>query len=438
MMRLVCFVAVAVACIMFRARQVAAADPVAATGPATRDGGAGGQDWPQWRGPNRNGISAEKITWPAAGPKQLWKAAVGEGYSSVSVSGGRAYTMGSSKVDGINEEDTVWCLDAKTGAVVWKYSYVCHQGGSPNYPGPRATPTVEGQFVYTVSYKGQLHALNAATGAMVWSVDYVKDLHGRITNSNRHGISGSPLVDGDLLLAPVGGKGASVVAFDKATGKVVWKSGDDPPSFSSPVSFTVGDQRLVAILSGTGLFAYKLADGKPLWNVPWKNAEDLNTPEPILLGDKVFVTCGSGGKGSPGSGCGLFKITNDGLQEVYHNSNLSSQFACPVLIDGCIYGFDGYVSRKGMVCLDVNTGEIKWKNEKLSGSLIAAGNKLIIQAMTGHLVVAEASPEGYKEIGRAPVFTRADQCWTPPALANGCVYCRNTKGDVVCLDLSGK
>jgi len=240
-------------------------------------------------------------------------------------------------------------------------------------------------------------------------------------------------VDGNLLLANVGGKGASVVAFDKTTGKVVWKSGDDPATFSSPVPFTLGAQRMVAMFSASGLFAYNVADGNLLWNVESKcEGNNLNCPDPVVGGDKIFVTSGI----EAGPGCFLLAITNNSAKKVYGNTTMSSQIASPVVIDGVVYGFTGYVSRKGMVCLDFNTGELKWKNEKVSGALIAAGNKLVIQSARGDLIVAEASPDGYKEIGKTPVLT--GQCWTPPALANGCVYCRNTKGDLVCLDLSGQ
>ncbi|HUT57186.1 MAG TPA: PQQ-binding-like beta-propeller repeat protein [Phycisphaerae bacterium] len=437
-------VAFAVAALVLWAAPIPAADPVppnatpakdspasAAKSPAADDA-VRAYDWPQWRGPNRNGVSPEKITWPASGPKQLWKAAVGKGYSSVSISHGRAYTMGSTNSPDV---DTVWCLDAKTGTVVWKYSYPCHNPDK-QYPGPRATPTVDGNLVYTVSYSGQLHALNAETGAVVWGVDYMKDFGSRIRGSNRHGFSGSPLVDGNLLLANVGGKGASVVAFDKTTGNVVWKSGDDPPTFSSPVTFALGAQRIVAMFGASGLFGYNLADGKLLWNVESKcNGNVLNAPDPVVNGDKIFITSGVGGPGS-GEGCFLLKIADGNATAVYRNTNLLSQIASPVFIDGVLYCCSGYVSRKGMVCLDFDTGDIKWKNPKVCGSLIAAGNRLIIQSVTGHLIVAEASPDGYKEIGRAPVLT--GRCWTAPSLANGCVYCRNTAGDVVCFDLSGK
>jgi len=361
-------VALAVAALALWVASLPAADPVPPTAPPAKDSPASAakpaaadsavraHDWPQWRGPNRNGVSPEEITWPASGPKQLWKAAVGEGYSGVSVSRGRAYTLGNT-----NGVDTVWCLDAKTGTVVWKYSYPC-KSPRTGYPGPRATPTVDGNFVYTVSYFGQLLALNAETGTVVWGADYMKDFGSRIRGSNRHGFSGSPLVDGNLLLANVGGKGASVVAFNKTTGTVVWKSGDDPPTFSSPVTFALGAQRVVAMFSASGLFGYNLADGNPLWNIESKcSGNNLNAPDPVVSGDRIFITSGFGGS-ADGGGCFLVMITNSSAKEVYRNTNLSSQIASPVLIDGFLYGFTGYVSRKGMVCLDFDTGEIKWKN----------------------------------------------------------------------------
>ena len=377
-----------------------------------------GADWPQWRGPDRNGIASGKINWPSPGPKQLWKAAVGEGYSSVAIRNGRAYTMGNA--DG---QDTVWCLDAKTGAVVWKYSYPCP--AVKDYPGPRVTPTVDGNLVYTVSRNGNLFALDAAKGAVVWSADYVKDFGAKLP---RWGFAGSPLVDGKLLLVNAGGAAASVVAFDKSAGQVVWKSGTDVAGYSSPVIATLGDQRIVLMFSATGLYGYNLADGKELWNAKWTTPAGVNASDPMVFGDKVFLTSGYG------SGCTLLKITNTSAEEVYKNRDFSSLSGNTVFIGGFLYGYTGKSDAPVLACLDPNTGVVKWKNAKAGGSLIAAGNNLIIQAYDGSLIVAEADPAAYKEIGRATVLTGA--CMNPPSLANGCVYCRNEAGDVVCLDMS--
>jgi len=184
------------------------------------------------------------------------------------------------------------------------------------------------------------------------------------------------------------------------------------------------------MFSGNGLYGYNLSDGKELWNAKWITQSEINVADPVIFGDKVFLTSGYG------TGCTLLKITDTSATEVYKNKDFACHTGSPVLIGGFLYGYTGQVGTPTLVCLDPNTGGVKWKDAKGGGSLIAAGNNLIIQSVNGSLIVAEADPGAYKEIGRAAVLTGA--CWTAPALANGCIYCRNTAGDVVCLDLSGK
>jgi len=323
--------------------------------------------------------------------------------------------------------------------VIWKYEYLA-KNGSPTYPGPRATPTVDGDLVYTLSYDGQLKALKAATGELVWEADFVKDFGGKISQTNRHGWCGSPLVVDNLLIVHPGAPGASVVAFDKKTGKVVWQSGDDTASFASPVFFEHGKQRMVLMLSGSGLYAYDLADGKPLWDIPWRGAASLNSPDPVIVGDKIFVTAGNTDKGdNKGDGSFLVEIKDGIGQTVYERidaDTIISQCWAPVLVDGYLYGPSGYISHTKMVCVDPATGDRKWTDSRATGSLIAAGKHLVIQTFRGHIVIAEASPEGFKEIARTeePVIT--GQCWTQPTVANGRIFCRNTEGDLVCLGLT--
>ena len=222
------------------------------------------------------------------------------------------------------------------------------------------------------------------------------------------------------------------VAYDKTTGGVVWKSGDDGAGYSSPVTISLGAQRIVAMFSATSLFGYDLTNGNPLWKTDWKTAGNVNASDPIPIGDTIFIASGWG------AGCGLFKVSNSSSIEVYRNKNLANQAANPVLIGGLLYGFTGLANKSVMICLDPNNGNIQWKNEKASGTLIAAGNNLIIQSNTGNLLLAEAAPGAFKELGvtTAPVLT--GECITSPSYAKGCVYCRNTAGDVVCLDLSSK
>lgn len=394
-------------------------------------------DWPQWRGPDRNGISSEKIAWPAGGPKQLWKASVGQGYSAVTVSEGRAYTMGcivsapegEKKKGPIDGVDTVWCFDAKTGAVIWKYSYPYHPVITHGkYPAPYTTPVVGGSLVYALCGDGRLFALDAAKGTVVWTVNYFKDLVGHARPS---GCVSSPLVDGNLLIVNPGGEGTSVVALDKASGKVVWKSGSDRPAHSSLVPFQVGPTRAVAVLSFHNLTAYGLADGRELWNTKWETMAGQNAADPIIAGDRAFITSGHG------MGCALLKFTGDKVETVYTNKQFACEFQSPVLVGECLYGFPGPWAGAKLTCLDLATGAVKWTEKEIQGSVIAtADNKLLILSTDGKLILADVSPSGYKELGSASIL--ASPSWTPPTLANSLVYCRNTAGDLVCLDFTGK
>jgi len=406
-------------------------------------------DWPQWRGPNRNGTSSEKITWPASGPKQLWKAVVGTGYSGVSISKGRAYTMG--LADGL---DTVWCLDAKTGAVIWRYAYgglirppelrpppdVINGAEQHTWPGPLATPCVDGNLVYTINQNGILLALDSEKGKLAWSVDFKKDFDGK--KPGDWGYGSSPIVDGDLLLAVVGAKGGQIVAFDKATGKMVWKNGDGGASWNSPVTFALGTQRAVAIISSSkGVSTFNLADGKPLWHFGWNNTAWADA---LVFGDQILASSAYG-KGSL-----MLKATPDSATEIYRNKNFQSHFPCPVMVGDRVYGMSGYIGHDdktvSLICFDWNTGAIKWEKPEGGNGLIAAGNILLIQAADGDLIAAEASSDAYKEIAKVPavrgwkaigkkLIAQDGSCWTTPSLANGCVYCRDGEGNVVCLDL---
>jgi len=443
--------AIAVATLVILAGQLSAADPGPSTAvpakalpapaakPAAPDNAGAGHDWPQWRGPNRNNITSENITWPAAGPKQLWQAAVGDGYSCVSVCQGLAYTVGNT-----NSQDTVWCFNARTGDVVWKYTYPssnqCRTFGNALI-GSLSTPTIDGHLLYTVGRTGSLFALDAAKGTVVWAADYFKDFHGVMP---RWGFAGSPLVEGNLLIVNPGGKGVSVVAFDKSTGQVVWKTGDEVASYSTPAIVTVSGQRLVAMMISDGLHGYNLADGKEVWKTPVSKRMSLPPiDDPVVLGDKLFLP------EYDGNSFVLYNVAGNTVKELYHNQkHLQRGFpgTCHMsLIDGFLYGYLGKWDGPAMICLDPETGEAKWKKEKIGGPFVAAGNKLIfMQSATGKLVVAEASPDGYKEIGATQVFNIGSEshltghCWTAPSLANGLVYCRDTKGDVVCFDLSGQ
>ena len=374
-------------------------------------------DWYQWRGPNRDGISTEKGwlgVWSEGGPKVLWKTSVGIGYSTVSVSSGRIYTMGNAE-----KTDTVYCLDANTGAEVWKHSYPCEAKGE-GHPGTAATPTVDGKSVYTLSRDGDLFCLNADTGKVIWSKVLQKDFNAKAPT---WGFACSPLVLDNWLILDVG----PTLALDKATGKLVWQSKEYAPSYSSPFLFQFNGLRRLAVFPATGLVVLDAENGKELGLLPWKGGPDVNAVTPIVSDDKIFISSGYDVGGA------LVQFSGDKLTTVWQNKNMRNHFNNCVLWEGHLYGFD----ETTLKCLDFQTGDEKWSQRGLGkGSLMFADGKLIIMSDKGDLVIAEASPASFKEISRAKILSGL--CWTVPVLSGGKLYCRNHEGDLACLDVSGK
>jgi outer membrane protein assembly factor BamB len=381
--------------------------------------GAVGVDWYRWRGPDLNGISKEtgwNAQWPAEGPKQLWKQSLGTGFASFSVSKGLVYTMGNS-----NNTDTVFCLEAGTGKIVWEHSYPCPLAPNNFEGGPCATPTVADGRVYTFSRKANLFCLDAAKGNVIWSKNLNEELGLGIPN---WGCAGSVLMEGNLLILNMGAAG---VALDPASGKVAWVSGKTPGAYATPVPFNIGADRCLAIFSRQSLIAVKAANGKELWSYPWKTSYDVNAADPILDGDKVFISSGYNHGGA------LLKVSEQAAEKVWENKDMRNHFNNCVLWQGYLYGPDD----SGLRCLAFDTGDLKWSyGEFGKGSLMVADGKLVALSEKGELIIAEATPAEFKPISRAKILT--GKCWTTPVLSNGHIYCRNAVGDVVCLDVSGK
>jgi outer membrane protein assembly factor BamB len=379
-------------------------------------------DWPRWRGPNFDGISPETgwlTQWPAEGPRQLWKANVGIGYSSFSVANGRLYTMGNTE-----ETDSIYCLDAATGRELWRHSYPCSSKDPNGYPGPRSTPTVDGERVYAVSRNGHFFCLEAATGKVVWSKEFPKDYQAKVPT---WGFAGSPLVEGNAVICEVGGAGASVVAFDKQTGRELWRAGDDTIGYSSIVPFDHRGQRALAVFNAAGLVARRAKDGAELWRHPWKTSWDVNAATPILADGKAFISSGYN------KGCALLDLSGDQPRVLWEHRKMRNHVATCVLWQGHLYGFD----ENQFKCLDWATGEEKWADRTYGkGSLMLAGKHFIVYSDKGRVAVVAPSPEGLKEIVGYQVLSGKDT-WAVPVLANGRLYCRSQQ-DLVCLDVSGR
>lgn len=389
-------------------------------------GSAGAADWPQFRGPNRDGISRETgllKSWPEDGPRVLWKVPVGEGFSGITVAGNRLYTM-----EARGDDEGAVSLDPATGKAFWRVK-IDRRYRSGQGDGPRSTPTVAGGIVYVLSGGGKLYALRAETGRVVWSHDLVAEYGAR---PPEWGVSTSPLVEGNLLLVDVGGSpGKSVMAFDLGTGKVAWASQSDQAGYSAPIAFTAGGVRQALFFTGTGLASVSPADGRLFWRKGWQTDYDVNAATPIFIApDKVFVSSGYG------TGAALLRIKGGGgkvaVEEVWKSTKMKNQFSSSVLWQGHIYGFDNETFK----CIEAATGEEKWKERGLGhGSLMLADGHLFVLSERGKLVLVEATPEAYKEKAGADVLS--GKCWTAPTLAGGRLYLRNEE-TLLALDVAGK
>jgi outer membrane protein assembly factor BamB len=377
---------------------------------------ARGSDWPQWRGPNRNGVSSEKVNWPADGPKTVWRAQVGTGFSSISVSKGRVYTMGNA-----DEKDTIWCLDAANGKAVWQHTY--NSALNPQYyeGGPGSTPTVHEGKVFTISKWGDVFCLDAEKGTALWEHHLLKDGF----HTNRWGFAGSPLIWKDLVILNVGSSG---VALDSGTGRIAWMNGTNSAGYASPLLFKSGDKEVVLIFAAKHLVALDPQTGSELWRFPFETGYDTNNTDPIVHDDTVFIS-------SYSHGCALVRVKDGKPEAVYDNKVLFNNLSPGILIGEYLYVFNGEAKmRTDFRCIHLPTGQLKWQREDPAfGSVICAGSKLIIMSEKGELLLAEPSAAELKILGRTQVL--GGVCWTPPTLANGMLYLRNAKGDLVCLGL---
>lgn len=382
-------------------------------------GTAFGADWPCYRGPDHNGISKEtdwSSSWGDDGPKVLWKKSVGIGFSTIAVAEGRACTMGNSVKD-----DAVYCFDARTGEELWKHSYPCPLQPKWYEGGTLSTPTVDAGKVYTLSKMGDFFCLDAKTGKVLWQKQLNKELGFELPTWH---FASSPLVVDDKVVLNIGTAG---LALNKSTGEVVWQSGKGKCGYATPVPFTMDDKPGLAMFGEVTLVAVRAADGKQLWQYPWKTENEVNAADPIIVGNQVFVSSGYN------RGCGLIEVAGDQAKRLWENKGLAMQINSPILRDDCVYGFDESVFK----CLKLQDGSQQWQDKSLGkGSLMmSADGRLILMGEKGELVVAKADPQKFDVVARAQILPKS-KCWTSPVLANGRIYTRNTAGDFVCVDVS--
>lgn len=380
-------------------------------------------DWPQFRGPQRDGISGETgvlRSWPEGGPRVVWDVPLGSGYSAISVYKGRLFTM-----FGRDGDEIAAAFDAATGAELW-HRRIDAEWKDRMGDGPRATPTVDDGIVYVLSARGQLAALNAGDGAPVWSRDLVADFGAK---PPRWGMAASPLVEEDLLLVAAGGSAASLVALNKKTGKTVWTSFEDKAGYAAPLALTVGAQRLVVFFTASHLVAVAPRSGQLLWRDTWKTSYDVNAAIPVFVApDRVFVSSGYDVGGA------MLRILarDDGVEveTLWKNREMKNQFSSSVHHDGYLYGFDDGTLK----CVDVTTGERRWRERGFGhGSLIFVDGHLFVLGDEGTLALVRATPEGHDERARTALFR--GKSWTAPAFAGGRLYARDEKR-MVALDVS--
>lgn len=378
-------------------------------------------DWPNYRGPNGDGISTETDwkTWGADGPNTLWRASVGIGYSSVVVADGRLFTMGNSTDANDDEIDTIFCFNATTGELIWKHSYPCERQPLYYEGGTLSTPTVDGDALYTLSKFGDLYRFDTDTGKIAWQVNVRKDLGFDVPTWS---YSTAALVDGDRLILNLGDAGA---AIDKHTGRLLWHNGKGVCGYTTPVAATINGQRCFVLGAAEHLTAIRADDGKPLWKHPFTNKHKATAADPIIRGNEVFASNAYDG------GCLKLSITDNRPTVVFENRVMRTLMSCDVLLGDQIYGFDEY----DLKCIDFADSAERWDHRGFGkGSLsMSADGRMLIMAEQGEMIIAQANAHEFKPLARAQVLPES-MCRTAPVLANGLIYARNANGDLVCID----
>lgn len=377
------------------------------------------EDWPAWRGPNHTGISAETGWNPSAlakGAKITWRKNIGVGHSSFAIQGSYLYTMGN-----IENKDIIYCFNVTDGSEVWRYTYPCKEG---NYPGPRSTPVIDGNYLYTCSRDANVFCFDAASGKVIWNADLkTKDQ----LKEPQWGFASSPSVEDELLLLNIGDHG---IALNKLTGSRIWASGSSDASYATPVVFKNGTVKYAAIFGAKGMKTVELQSGKLIWSHPWKTSYDVHAADPIIANNTMFISSGYG------TGAALLDIKDTTPSVIWQNTDMKNHFNSSILIDDYLYGIDGNTGGGAVTCMEIKTGKVKWQHGKGYEGLMAADNKLIIMDKEGNLTIASADPTGFKPISSAKVLTdKKAKNWTVPVLANGSIYCRNSIGDIACVDM---
>jgi len=369
-------------------------------------------DWPQWRGPNRDGRSAETgllKDWPAGGPALAWRAAgAGEGYSSFATSQGRLFTLGAR-----GGTEYVMAFDSASGKRLWETSHGTRFSNDRG-DGPRATPTIEGDRVYAYGASGDLSVLDAASGKVYWTVNVLKQYRG---SNIQWGLSESPLVLADRILVNAGG---TIVALKKTDGTSIWTTKGENAGYSSAVAHKIGDVTEAIYFTSTRVLGVDVTSGRQLWSYGKVANNVANIATPIVRGNRVFVSS------DYGTGSALLELAGSGsnvtAKEVYFTRQMKNHHATSILVGEHLYGFDSAI----LTAMDFNTGNVAWQNRSVGkGSLTFADDRLYLFSENGVVGLAEASPAGYREHGRFELKTGRLPTWSHPVVSGGKLFLRD-------------
>jgi outer membrane protein assembly factor BamB len=396
---------------------------------------AGAADWPQWRGPQRDGISQETgllKEWPATGPRLVWEAKeIGSGYSTPAVVGERIYLISNTGTD----DEFALVLSVADGKKIWS----THLGKvGPNqgqqYPGSRSTPTVDGNHVYALGSDGDLACLDAASGNLIWKKNLRSSFGGK---PGLWAYAESPLVDGNVLVCTPGGESATLVALEKNTGDVIWKSAvpeGDRAGYASAIVVDAGGVKQYVQFLGKGLVGVDAKTGKSLWRYNQTAKGSMaNIPTPVAKAGYIYTSTGQGG-------AGLVELKGEGsslsAEQIYFAKDLPRSIGGAVRLGDYLYG----TNDRGLMCAEFATGKMKWQNKCVgAGSVCYADGRLYVHGELGDVALVEATPDAFREKGRVtppdqPTHAKMEKAWAYPIIANGRLYLRDL-GRLWCYDV---
>jgi outer membrane protein assembly factor BamB len=409
------------------------------------------EDWPQWRGQNRDGVWRERgivEKFPSSQLTPKWRAEIGSGYCGPTVASGRVYVM-----DLITKPATaerIHCFDEKTGQRIWSHEYPCSYGRVQYPAGPRASVTIDNGRAYALGATGKLHVLDAATGKILWQRDLDEQFAIRLP---QWGITAAPLIHEDLVMLHIGGEGACVVALRKDTGDEVWRALNDRAQYSAPIIARQAGQPVIICWTGDSVAGLAAATGKVFWRYAWKPRNmPIGVATPVVENDRVFFT-------SFYDGSLMLRLHNDRteVEKVWqiagrdekNTDALHSIISTPVFENGYIYGVDSYGELR---CLDAATGQRIWEDTSAvpparwsTIHFVKNANRYFLFNERGELIIAKLAPKGYEEISRAKLLEPTEEqlrqrggvCWSHPAFANKHIFARNDK-ELVCASLAAE